>query len=137
LTVLAVGILSYAALAALYVALAWTVGRRFGTPRLWAIWLATSLIVAAVAVYRSHLLYDRYGNPVASAAQRWLAVGMGAMFLLAFGFATLSVRKQLVAHPGGSLTLGRLARGIGAFFLGLAVILGVFLVSDVRRLVGQ
>jgi hypothetical protein len=130
--VLALGLLAYAVVACLYVVGAHVLARKLGIRVLPFLWLITSLVVGGLAfrrVYQPYLVSDpiRWG-------QLWIAVGFGVMFFLAFGAATLSVRARLRRDPGARLTARTLARGVVSFFAGIAIVLAIFLVLDVRRL---
>jgi hypothetical protein len=132
LIVLALGFLAYAVLGALYVAGSYMLARKFGSRVLPIIWLVTSLIFGGSALRRGYLPYNASG-PI-HWGQLWIAVGLCVMFFVAFGLATLSVRARLRKEPRARLSVGAVGRGVGAFFCGLAIMLALFLVSDVRRL---
>ena len=132
LLVLALVLLAYGVLGALYVSGAYLLAQRFGSRVLPIMWLVTSLIFGGSALRRGYLPYST-GAPIEWAQLR-IAVGFSVMFFIAFGLATLSVRARLRKAPGARLSAGAVARGVGAFFCGLAIVLVFFLVSDIRRL---
>jgi hypothetical protein len=118
--------------AALYVAGSYVIAQKLGTRILPALWLVTSLVVGGLALRRVYLPY-RGSEPI-HWGQLIIAIGFCIMFFLAFGLATLSVRARLSKEPRARLSVGAVGRGVGAFFCGVAIVLVVFLVSDVRRL---
>ena len=132
LILLVSALLTLVLLAALYVVGCYVLGRKFGTGVLLPLWLVTSSITGGLAFRRGYQPYT-VGSPL-HPAQLWLAAGLGLMFFLAFGLATLSVRGRLRADPDLRPSAMRVILGILAFFCGLAVVLAMFLVLDVRRL---
>lgn len=134
---LAIAAVGYAVVAAAYVVLAWVLGRRFGARALSAAWLLASVGMAAMILVRTHLRMTRHGTTVPPTWERGLAVGILGMLLLAFGLATLSVRKRLKREPAVALGVGGVARGVGAFFVGIGMVMAVFLIADVRHIMTE
>lgn len=132
LIALAQGFLTYLVVAALYVAGSYLIGQKLGIRILPAVWLVTSFIVGGLALRRVYLPY-RASDPI-HWGQLIIAAGFCFMLFLAFGLATLSVRARLRKEPTARLNVGAVGRGVGAFFCGVAIVLVLFLVSDVRRL---
>lgn len=126
------GFLAYMVVATLYVASSYVIAQKIGTRILPTLWLVTSLVVGGFALHRVYQPYT--GSDPIHWGQLIIAFGLCIMFFLAFGLATLSVRARLKKEPKARLSVGAIGRGVGAFFCGVAIVLVVFLISDVRRL---
>jgi hypothetical protein len=129
-------VLAPTVLGACYVLVAWHVGRRWGSQRLLAVWLACSCLSAIAGVYRLHQQYGLSGNVLPLPTDLRLLVFALIFALCGFGLATLSVRKRLRRAPTGVPTVGGVAAGVGSFFAGLGLGLLPLLVLDIRRVSG-
>ena len=122
------GLLVYAVIAALYVAVAHVLARRFGTIVLGIIWVLLAALFGVLAFRIGYLPHRTSGN-----SNHWVAFWLGVMFVAAFGFAGLSVWFQLRREPAARLTTGLMARGVAAFFGGLSIPLVFWLVLHAAR----
>jgi hypothetical protein len=130
--------LAYTGMAALYVTTAWGLCRRFGVQYLPILWLVASLLVA---VPMTLLFREKFSqaipNPGPYHPVRAFALGTSVAFGLGFGLAALSVRRRMLKDPSTILDLAVVARGVGAFFCGVGLVLALFLIGDLRRLLQQ
>lgn len=121
------------ALVAAYVVCAWVLIRKFGAWSLSIWWLLVAAAASAIVLWRAHLV----DGPEVSPVQLWFAATFGVMLFLGFGLSALSVRRGYHRDPSAALTLGPMLRGVGAFYAGIALVLAVYFVLDVRRLLAR
>ena len=133
LSVLLVGIIGCALLGAVYTIGAWYIGHRRGVAVLLPLWLSIAIAITAVGVFRLHRQFSAFGNVPTWTTDLKLFLA-GLVFALAsLGGATLSVRKRLRRDPSGRLSPGVVLRGVGGFFVGLAIALSPLLLLDLLR----
>ncbi|UCC49768.1 MAG: hypothetical protein JSV41_06320 [Gemmatimonadota bacterium] len=121
-----------ACIAAVYVFVAWRMARRMGERSLLGTWILGSVFLAVLYVLIWSLRREALGV-TPSVAYR--VKEFGAFFgvsALAFGLATLSVRRRLRRSNDSLKTRGILA-GVGAFFGGLGLVFLAVLLSDLFR----
>jgi hypothetical protein len=125
-----IGLLILSAIAAMYVAGAWALARRFGGRALVGAWLAATLVYAAFGLWRSHQ------------APTMAGVDQFVMFLMflglavpAFGASSIIVYRRLRATPLAGLTSGTVLLGVGAFFAALGIVFLGVVAFDLGRLV--
>ena len=133
LTVLASVMPLYALLAIAYVVLAWLIAKSMGARWLLSLWVIVSGLFAAGS-FCTNVSYEH--AYALSSPRGWVELGMLAIFPFAFGLATRSVHRVITREPDRSLNVNVLLRGVGAFFLGIGLLLVVFLLVDINRLRG-
>jgi hypothetical protein len=124
--------LGYAAIAAGFTYFALWLGTRYGGRALLSGWLAAALGLGITAALRSRHLAGSAG-PTVDPRAKIVTAGMVTMFGIGLGLVALSVHRDLRKVPRPPLG-SSLIRGVAAFFVGLALVMVLFLALDARSL---
>ena len=124
------GLVVLALFAGIFVVAAWRLSAQYGSRSLLVIWLVGAAVFCLLNVIRLRAQGFPLHVPPASAADRIGIYGMLGNGLVGCGLATLSVRRRRRRSLDGVLTRGAVGAGVGAFFVGMLIVLVVVAIGD-------
>lgn len=114
---------------------AWRLGARGGTRGLVVAWLLGGILYWALSMTKFRLQGMCLHLPPQSTVDRLAIYGFLGYGFTGSGLTVLVARKALWRNSEAGLTRRVIARGIGAFFAGMLVVLLVIAIDDIGSLV--